>query len=51
MREPEMRTIARLVTAVLKNPHSDKVLDDSRRQVQRLCDAFPLLGRPESPGC
>ncbi len=51
MRRPEMETIARLIVAVLRAPGDETVIADSRREVHRLCEAFPLLERPEEQGC
>ena len=42
MRAPEMKIIADLMVNVLKNPSSEKVIEDSRKKVRELCEAFPV---------
>ena len=42
MREPEMDTIAELISRVLASPGDDRVLAAVRSDVSRLCDRFPL---------
>ena len=38
----EMKTIANLISDVLRDPQNETVLKKTRDQVQTLCDAFPL---------
>ena len=46
MREPEMETIAELITRALKTPEDDAALAMVRTEVENLCRKFPLY--PES---
>jgi glycine hydroxymethyltransferase len=43
-REPEMDTIARLITDTLRSPEDREVLDRVRREVRELVDRFPVPG-------
>ena len=42
MKEPQMKTIAGLIAETLASLNDEAKLKDIRRQVQRLCDQFPL---------
>ncbi len=42
MREPEMETIADLITRALKTPDDDRALETIRAEVEGLCRRFPL---------
>ncbi len=42
LREPEMKTIARLIARVLDSKGDDGVTSDVKRDVKQLCDAFPI---------
>lgn len=42
MQTQEMITIAQLIAQVLRQPESVSVIENTRRQVQALCSAFPL---------
>uniref|UniRef100_A0A7V3ZY23 Serine hydroxymethyltransferase n=1 Tax=candidate division WOR-3 bacterium TaxID=2052148 RepID=A0A7V3ZY23_UNCW3 len=42
MKEDEMVKIGKLISKVLRSPDDEKVIDDVRREVQELCEAFPL---------
>lgn len=38
----EMETVADLITRVLEDPDNETVIEDTRKEVRRLCEAFPL---------
>jgi glycine hydroxymethyltransferase len=43
MREPEMETIAELITEVLeKSRHDNEVIARVGKKIQELCEAFPV---------
>lgn len=42
MMADEMKTIAHLISDVLRDPQNETILKKTRIQVQALCDAFPL---------
>ncbi len=42
MKEDEMVKIGKLISKVLRSPDDEKVIGDVRREVQELCEAFPL---------
>ncbi len=42
MGEDEMRKIARMISAVVKNISDDKVIERVREEVKELCEQFPL---------
>jgi glycine hydroxymethyltransferase len=43
MQEPEMETIAELITVVLeKSRHDNEVIRHVRQKVRELCEAFPV---------
>jgi glycine hydroxymethyltransferase len=42
MKEPEMKTIALLISDVLKHPHDETRLLTIREEVKTLCHKFPL---------
>ncbi|MBU1744394.1 MAG: serine hydroxymethyltransferase, partial [Proteobacteria bacterium] len=42
MKEPEMKRIAGLFSAVLRDIHNEKRLGEVREEVRSLCERFPL---------
>jgi glycine hydroxymethyltransferase len=42
MKEDEMVKIGKLISKVLRAPDDEKVISEVRKEVQELCDAFPL---------
>jgi glycine hydroxymethyltransferase len=42
MMADEMKTIANLISDVLRDPQNETILKETRDQVKALCDAFPL---------
>ncbi len=42
MKEPEMRSIARMISEVVKNLGDDKIIEKVREEVRELCEQFPL---------
>ncbi len=42
MKADEMKKIAKLIVRVLKNPADEKNVEDARKEVLELCEAFPL---------
>ncbi|MEN6372976.1 MAG: serine hydroxymethyltransferase [Armatimonadota bacterium] len=44
MKEPEMETIADLITTALSDPESEATKNSIRARVKELCDAFPVYG-------
>ena len=42
MKADEMKKIAKLIVRVLKNPADEKTIEDARKEVLELCEAFPL---------
>ncbi|MEO0238998.1 MAG: serine hydroxymethyltransferase [candidate division WOR-3 bacterium] len=42
MKEDEMVKIGKLISKVLRSPDDEKVISEVRKEVQELCDAFPL---------
>ncbi len=42
MKEPEMVRIGHLISKVLKSPEDEAVINNVRKEVQELCDTFPL---------
>ena len=42
MKTGEMKKIAKLIVRVLKNPADEKNIEDARKEVLELCEAFPL---------
>lgn len=48
MKEEEMRRIAKMIAAVVKNMGDDKIIERVREEVKELCEQFPLY--PELRG-
>ncbi|MDP2839638.1 MAG: serine hydroxymethyltransferase, partial [Syntrophales bacterium] len=42
MKEPEMKRIAGLFSAVLRDIHNEKHLGEVREEVRSLCERFPI---------
>ena len=50
MKTDEMKTVAKLIVGVLKNPENNTVIEKSRKKVRELCEAFPLYPDGERVG-
>jgi glycine hydroxymethyltransferase len=48
MKAAEMKTIAEMVVAVIKNPQREAVITETKARARALCDAFPLVGTLEN---
>lgn len=42
MKEQEMKKIGKLISRVLRNPEDERVIEEVRKEVEELCNAFPL---------
>lgn len=42
MKEPEMKIISELISGVLAKPGDEKILANTRSEVEKLCNSFPL---------
>jgi glycine hydroxymethyltransferase len=45
MKEPEMKQIAKMIAAVIREPHSEELKSRVRKEVAELAERFPLYPR------